>query len=60
VLRGICLIADGDGKGGYVNPRIVEWTGCAEAVIYPEDQATGERIADYMIPLPDPQFLPEW
>jgi hypothetical protein len=63
VLREICLVVDDDGKGGYVNPRIVEWTGSAEEVLYPEDPETGEpvdeRIADYMIPLPDPQFLPE-
>lgn len=62
-LRGQCLVADDDKKGGYTNPRIVEWAGSAEEVLYPEDPRTGEpvddRIADYMLPLPDPQFLSE-
>ena len=63
VLSHICLVADDDGKGGYKNPKIVEWTGSQEEVLYPEDPVTGEpveeRIADYMLPLPDPEFLPE-
>jgi hypothetical protein len=62
-LLDICLVADDDGEGGYKNPRIVERTGSAEEVLYPESPITGEpvdeRIADYMLPLPDPQFLPE-
>jgi hypothetical protein len=62
-LKGQCLVADDDWNGGYTNPRIVEWAGSQEEVLYPEDPETGEpvddRIADYVLPLPDPDFIPE-
>lgn len=62
-LASQCLVVDDDGAGGYKNPRIVE-SGCsAEETLYPEDPETlepvEEAIADYVIPLPDPDFLPE-
>jgi len=62
-LRDICLVADDDGQGGYKNPRIVDYTGSAEEVLFPEDPKTGDpvenRIADYMLPLVDPCCLEE-
>ena len=58
-----CLLADYDGKGGYKNGRLVEWTGSAEEMIYPENRVTlepvEEAVADVMLTLPHPDFIPE-
>ena len=63
ITKEVCLLADYDGKGGYKNGRIVEWTGPAEEMLYPIDPKTDEpveeSIADAMLTLVHPEALPE-